>query len=71
MKTQVKISLQEAWDVIAEHLNEQEQLTFFVSPWIGEVEKRGYTLYHIDDNGNKVDMISATKGWVKNERARV
>jgi hypothetical protein len=59
-----KERLQEAWDIIADFMNQQKEISFFIDPW---TERRSpkYNLYFLDDDGKMTKVVTAKRGWKK------
>lgn len=59
---QVKIpkNVQKAWDVVAEFLNKQDELVFFIDPFGKITRERRYTLH---DHKSKTVEITANSEW--------
>lgn len=58
-----KEQLQEAWDVVADFLNQHDKFSFHIDPWTKNGREK-YTLNYVD-KGKQVDIVTAKRKWRK------
>lgn len=62
MSEKVKIpeEVQQAWNVVADFLNEQKALTFFIDPW-NKTDEKFYTIKTVHENED-IEIV-ASNSW--------